>query len=388
MPIKSERLTHPSLESVRGIAALMVAIGHSLITIQLSGNYKIWLNNVFNLSYFPDIVIAKLVLIVANGEAAVDVFFILSGVVLGMSLDRDDGALKNKYATFILRRIFRIFPAHIFVIISISIVLGTFSIVNTNGFPLSSDWYNKFFTTPKTSIEIVKNLLLFEYSINPLTWTLQVEIFASFLLPLFHSFSRKKSHPINLSAIFILFFLSIFFKDTVFSHLYKFYIGILIPALIIDRNNLIDKLKRNYAAFSIMAFFLLLIAPKLSLQIFPKKDIPSIFIHDFSQTTGATIIILMAMVKEFKFLTENRSVKKLGLYSYSFYLWHFPVLWLSYYFLSSHSGFISFIKTSPLLAMALVCLATIYLAHALSSISYRLVELPMMNIGRKISFRN
>ncbi len=84
------------LESLRGVAALMVAIGHSFLVLEMSG--PLWR-------------LVKASFIVFNGRAAVTLFFVMSGYVLGLSLKRSREPFWRGTLTFMFRRFFRIYPA-------------------------------------------------------------------------------------------------------------------------------------------------------------------------------------------------------------------------------------------------------------------------------------
>src|SRR5215469_5549046 len=80
------------LDSLRGIAAAMVALSHFFGATNSTGK--------------PENLLRILVYPFKNGEAAVALFFLLSGLVLSLPIWR--GKPQN-YSTFILRRICRIY---------------------------------------------------------------------------------------------------------------------------------------------------------------------------------------------------------------------------------------------------------------------------------------
>src|SRR5258708_7863764 len=88
---------HHRLESLRGVAALMVAGYHSFDVLEFHG----WQHSAFTG-----------IRILFNGNAAVILFFVLSGLVLGLSLERSKEPFGVSYGLFCVRRILRICPAH------------------------------------------------------------------------------------------------------------------------------------------------------------------------------------------------------------------------------------------------------------------------------------
>src|SRR5580765_5170109 len=77
------------LEALRGLAALMVVGYHAFPSTLYS-----WMHVIF------------------NGRAAVSLFFVLSGYVLGLSLRRGTGTILYQYLFFMYRRVLRIYPAY------------------------------------------------------------------------------------------------------------------------------------------------------------------------------------------------------------------------------------------------------------------------------------
>jgi peptidoglycan/LPS O-acetylase OafA/YrhL len=108
--VPDKTLSHLApLDALRALAALMVALGHSFIAMTFDGVDKLWITPIWLLES-DKALFAKLVLFVGNGAAAVTVFFVLSGVVLGLSLDRDYSITRHSCCRFLIKRAFRIYP--------------------------------------------------------------------------------------------------------------------------------------------------------------------------------------------------------------------------------------------------------------------------------------
>ena len=84
------------LEALRGLAAMTVAAGHALLVAPVSGLHES---------------LVKVLVLLFNGQAAVTVFFVLSGFVLGLSLRRSTESFASGTIRFWVRRWFRIYPA-------------------------------------------------------------------------------------------------------------------------------------------------------------------------------------------------------------------------------------------------------------------------------------
>ncbi|NJL59235.1 MAG: acyltransferase [Desulfobacteraceae bacterium] len=102
------------VESLRGVAAMMVALFHCIIIINRDESLM-----------FQKIVTGSL-LFWFNGAAAVSLFFVISGYVLGLSMDKmTKMPFWQRYAIFLARRILRIYPMLAVSVILLSLYLCT-----------------------------------------------------------------------------------------------------------------------------------------------------------------------------------------------------------------------------------------------------------------------
>jgi peptidoglycan/LPS O-acetylase OafA/YrhL len=365
-----------SLDSLRGLAALMVAIGHSFIAITFSGVDKLWATPIWLIEP-NDAIFAKLVLFVGNGSSAVTVFFVLSGVVLGLSLDRDYSSWQVSYRRFLIKRVFRVYPAHILVLLSVVAILFLFSAINPGTYVDASTWFNWYYRNLPNGENIARNLMLLDVFLNPVTWTLKIEMAVALIFPALHWLSRiaSKKVVVNVFLLIGLFILGVLNPASFFfSHLYKFYLGLLIPLYL---PMVMSDWRKITQIFTLLfSFLLLLLIPQF---------VKNIFINQVSTSVGAAIIVMMAMKYPSSLLSKFEIIKKLGQHSYSFYLWHFPVIWFSYYFLNQNAITSGYIQASPLMVAVSVCLLSVLGAYFLSLLSYKLVEKPSIILGRKFA---
>src|ERR1700682_6315523 len=93
------------LESVRGLAALSVALGHTMSYLLVTNGGG---GGLFDQPSARTIIL-KLIYGLLSGETAVIVFFVISGVVIGRSLDARRGtAAGNDFVSFMIRRALRL----------------------------------------------------------------------------------------------------------------------------------------------------------------------------------------------------------------------------------------------------------------------------------------
>lgn len=152
-----------ALDGLRGWAALTVVFYHSVLEADPGLVARVLHRPVQDLAT-PRDVAAKLVLAVLNGETAVQVFFVISGLVLFRSLRRLAPAGPARAAwIFTLRRVLRLYPA------LIACLLATVALqAALAGFGLPA--------APIDPAALLRNALLLGWEVNGATWTLHAEV--------------------------------------------------------------------------------------------------------------------------------------------------------------------------------------------------------------------
>lgn len=363
----------------------MVAVIHSYIALSFSGIDKLWTLPLWSVEA-SDALFAKLILIFSNGTSAVTIFFVLSGVVLGLSLDADAHSFPKKYTAFLIKRIFRIYPAHLFVLLGICVLLFFSGWQNPGTFERASLWYNWYYRGPPDAHAVLENALLFQWFLNPVTWTLAVEMAVALVFPILHAASRLPYRPaIVQSAILIILIATpaLFPQNKVLlPHLYKFYVGLLLPVYGITIAEWFTKHLAFVRLSSGIPFLLALAALLIEPELVRMEAIDPI-----SQTIGAALLIYLLTHRNAGWLFHLHAIKKLGQYSYSFYLLHFPILWFGYYMLHSLPAGEALILRYALPVSTAMCLITIAIAYLFAALNYRLIEKPFILIGRHLAKR-
>jgi len=194
------------LQSLRGLAALSVIIGHGLIVL-------------------PPTLFAWAISGIFEQDAAVVFFYVLSGFVLSQSLRRD-----SRFFPFLLRRLARLLPvlwASLAAAIVVSIVVA--------GPPIegASDWYNVYRSVDTSLHAIVMNATALSWRINSVMWSVQIELFVIPLLPLAVLGTRRVTPSQALIILGGMCVLAVLLLDHIearpIAYLYCFYIGLLLP---------------------------------------------------------------------------------------------------------------------------------------------------------------
>ncbi|WP_284947562.1 acyltransferase family protein [Acidisoma cladoniae] len=151
-PLRGE---NRALTSVRGLAALWV-VGHH-ISFELG-----YVGYPFARAFF------------APGDAAVDIFFVLSGFVM-MAVHRD--LTRAGLGDFLTRRIFRIYPLHLTVLLALAALALWGQVVH--GIPAADPWW----ALPLVAA-LLQPIFIHGPSWNVASWSLSVEMVCYLLFPL------------------------------------------------------------------------------------------------------------------------------------------------------------------------------------------------------------
>jgi len=167
-----ELVRNKQLDGLRGYASVAVVIFHCVLDRDRTFEHRIVrpafdeIHGIYNL-------VSKLVFIVLNGEAAVVLFFVLSGAVLFDSLRSRDGFSLSSATGFVMRRFFRLYPAF-----AVALVCAFAASIAVGGDVLEP-------------LPIWENFALIDFSVLGTSWTLQIEFLAiPFLLAAYWAYRR------------------------------------------------------------------------------------------------------------------------------------------------------------------------------------------------------
>ncbi|MGM4918917.1 acyltransferase family protein [Tardiphaga sp. 813_E8_N1_3] len=334
------------LDGLRGVAALNVAVFHTILGID--GDLMDRYGKLSDLSG-PHDWFAKAVLKLFNGETAVFVFFVLSGVVLFNSLMRERAPLLAKSFTFSIRRIFRIYPA---MIASLLFNMAVFV------------W----FENPFTISDFLINSTLYDFRINGVTWTLNVEMVGvAFVLLVYLAWRIG-----GVAGMLVTFIGSwVFFRmpDLPFPGTFRgfwiyFALGMIVPTKV--GKNIASRLP----SWSIAPVLLIAIIFKGTLQ---QISIGLLVTMIYYSRAGFFGRWLEAPVCQF-----------LGRISYSFYLFNFAI----FVYVCGYAKRLDWINLHPIEGGLLTSLFTVGLTIPIAYLSMRYVEIPGIALGRLVTFKS
>jgi peptidoglycan/LPS O-acetylase OafA/YrhL len=315
--------------------------------------------------------------VLVNGPAAVHLFYVLSGWVLALSMDRDPP--RGRLPRFYVRRIFRIHPPYMAGLL--------FAWAASFGFPLygsarhaaaGGDWTCMQLPMPR----LVESLWFpgFAFGQLPVGWSLQVELMMSAVFPLLFWVGRRL-HPLAPLALGVpllwplegwLYFLN-FTLD--------FALGLV---LYLERDRLAALAARigwrGAVAAGLGAWFLLAAPYPLAWQLHRRAILPggghTPYVVLVLSLGSALLLAISLYVPAVRRALEGPAATLLGRLSYGVYLVHFTVL----------MGIVcrwTGPRIPPLLALALF---PVLLGFSLmvAELIHRYVELPSIRAGKAL----
>jgi peptidoglycan/LPS O-acetylase OafA/YrhL len=344
------------LHALRGIAALVVVFGHILEPVgRLDPTYK---------SYGP----------LFNSAAAVTFFFVLSGLVLTLSISRTTLSL-DSYSRYAIRRIFRLLP-----LLWVTVAIGGFWLSTFDARAPMSFAELGLLDIPK----FIAGFIGYSLKPNPPSWSIFVELVISILLPLMWA---VYSSPLR--WLLVLLTLGASAVVVGFQHHWNFYlINFLAGMSILSWGSVAKKVKAQtfWPCFTVIALTFYLIRPLY------KWDTGQLYndLFGFPWINLVEVLLVTPLVaaiyynsERFSFLSRKIFVL-LGETSFSIYLTHWIVIVLT-------TNVLLFLRPEFRLApgvfwfvlAALVISITIPLSYA----SHRWIELPFMNFGKVLASR-
>lgn len=367
------------LDALRGLAALMVGIFHSLLWLRIAGDERILMLSSGESTTFQGAVVRSL-LAVFNGATAVDLFFVLSGFVLAVAWP--DGRLcVRTVLAFYVRRTLRLWPAYaaslLLVALYLEAVRGDF-----HDWPQAASWMSQFYRLGASEVDWPANLGLLSVALNPVAWSLRVEVVMSTCLPGLLLLARHLGGVVALAQIGIAFVVALFCRYDVVGHfLYIFLLGVYGGVF---RCALVDAVQRVGIPWRVLRC--LCIAALGLPGFFTLEHHP---LADLSIGLGSLGLILCISERPPAHRSAwARALRAVlvcyGAMSYSFYLCHFVVLYAVAWALLTLVPQ-AFLAAWPLPVMLGSLVVSLLLSTLLAQAMYRGVERPAMRLGARLT---
>lgn len=303
---------------------------------------------------------------------AVDVFFVLSGFCLMYSLDRTDLSVLS-ISQFVVKRVLRIYPAYLAAMCVA--YLGKQLFYEQSSVLAMSPWFHSFWVDDPTAQDIVDHFVLvlpFDYSkLNPVVWTLSVEMRMSLLFPIM-AWTLKMRLKAAGGLILAVICLSILvFHVDYLAYLPLFALGATAAKY---RDGIARRMPSSlWISLPILAVPGVLVV--LVRSIYPEIMADVNLIHIIIGFIGTYFILVSTVQAKLNGLLRTVPALFLGRISYSFYLLHLPVLLSSAMLLARH------VPILVIWAVGLFC------SIMLAWVCYHRIEIPSLHLGRQLSGR-
>jgi peptidoglycan/LPS O-acetylase OafA/YrhL len=363
----------PGLGALRGFAAIGVVIYHAFLFVPFGGvddphTQAIDLTD-------ESLVAQHLFLGLVNGRGLVTLFFVLSGCVLALSLDRKRSFGGADIPGYMVRRGLRLYPLLIAAATAAAILQWS---IGPRALASASSWANWHYEIPEGALlyEWFKNAIGHSASLNSPAWSIRVELIASVMFPLLYALSLG---PVPAGAALVLIVLVMFLVPGTLADMhvftFSFFLGALIPrvgAAVARRYERWDASRRWAVLAAVVLAFMF---SRRLIDPVSRDSAPVIIIESLC----AAFIIALALFRQPPRLFTRPAVQWLGQISYGIYLLHLIVLFaLAYAFLPAaplqdawESGFVA----------AMLCVATLAITLPLAWLTYRTLEAPLQRLG-------
>lgn len=357
------------LQSFRGYGCVMVAMVH-VAQAQWTPGKSLLVGPAPD--YASEHWLAKLYLIVFNGPAALTMFFVLSGFVLFLSLSRGPTEFGASALRFTMARCVRIYPP---VIATIALFTAIFYLFGRTIIPTSPSEFQ--------AVPVLGNMLLTHVAINPVTWTLQLEMAAvPFIFLGFWLYRQYGPWPL-LAVLVALIVMSFWGRwgrllgaEGKMALMFTFVAGMLVPSL---GRALVEPLSRRNAGRLMLVMAAVLLLPRT----FIPKWAPLL-----ETLSGAMLIAGIAYRPDlslFRFL-DWRPAVWFGRVSYSFYLVH-PLTLLAINHMPETFEPMVRAGVHPLVLAVTVGFASTLVVAPVAALWYRLFEASAIKVIERIEKR-
>lgn len=335
------------LHALRGIAAILVLFSH--IQLRVTEGYG-----------------APPIPHIFNGSGAVTFFFVLSGLVVGAALAKQE-LTQARVMDYLHRRVFRIMP-----LMFVTVTIGSLYLVSINDlmrYPLYDKQFGDF-----SFAKFISAYVGYSAKPNHPIWSIYVEIIASLLIPLMILCGRRlRDILLALAACVALSLVGVEFQHHWNFYMVSFYLGLTILLWGQCWANWLAKLPVTGFWLLLGALFCLFYGTRLLLT----PAYGTLWIV-YWETLLITPIIAAIYYLPARFSLLAKPVFKfLGDISYSLYLTHWLLLVVALNVTQHYLG-------DSELSMGVYCLGCLVMSLFLAHYSFKYVELPGIKLGEQL----
>ncbi|MGE0697544.1 MAG: acyltransferase family protein [Hyphomicrobiaceae bacterium] len=367
------------MTSLRGIAATLVVVEHCLQSFRVNGIDQAYY---YPLDFTqPWLVLQHLLFAIFDGAAAVALFFVLSGTVLFLSMQRDEPFGAPAVVRYWVRRLFRLYP--LLIAASLMAAVLYHMVPARVDVPAMTTWATAHMAVVPGLSEIAWNALGKSNTMNVPAWSIAVEILISAIFPLLYIVAARGTPTTNLVATLALLAFCVWppvhFRH-VENYVFPFFLG---PMVLLYGKSLAEAMWRLPA----VPRRLLVAAIVIVAMTVERVHSPTQWNNGGSimvKSIAAAMIIAFVYYGPWKGFLYRPKVVLLGDVSYGLYLVHFPILMVLLRLMTPLVP----AELPPLAAVSLnLGLAVVVLAISLplAWLSLRALEMPMQNVGRVLS---
>jgi peptidoglycan/LPS O-acetylase OafA/YrhL len=352
------------LDALRGLAALVVLIRHVVNAVAI----PIPVQTALLTSPLAPLL---------NAQGAVQLFFVLSGYVLALSLARGSGG-RGAWVQFWTKRIFRIHPPYVFGVL-VALGVSAFYTVAEPGSGVTA-WFTRSAAARPDTAEVLASLRSPGKAggLLPVGWTLEVELIYSFAMPLLVALARP-GRGVPLLAVSV----ALLALDSRFAMLWYAFAFSLGVVAFQQREALGPGLRAlPVAARAAVALtgVLLFVAPMLlGWSVRTRGIVVTGFLPReilFMASGSALLVVSAAWLDSWQRVLSRPVLVFLGRISFSVYLLH--LTWI--HLLAPHLV----VRGAPGRSVAILLAAVLAVTVATATVSHRLVELTSIAAGNRV----
>ncbi len=303
--MKQSRERNNSIDGLRGLAALAVATHHGLLVLAINGVDNLWMQPLYA-GLGAESLVVQILLWLSNGSFFVMVFMVISGWASSVSY-----APSNGLYSYYTRRLTRLMPVYVVTTLLLYIAIETK--LAPVSIPDASLWWGWWLHGPISLRELFEHLLFLKPGLGGATWTMSVFVVGALVYPLIDKLKGKLN-----GWVYALIFADLLLLAWITGKDEYLLFGAFILGTMI--NSYSPKLAWIYEALSGYKLF---IGTLLVMSL--RYLILSRWVWTL-EAIGAYFMVGSVIYNKCS-LFENKYLVSLGKISYSYYLWHFLILY-------------------------------------------------------------